>query len=450
MTYSLLHGRSCFFAACALVATACVKPAEQQDLPIAVDVPVVVGPLEVMPLSEDGEPDMSVDLGCSFSGLQDFQSANTPKGVSRSKEKSIAAGLTWLDDHQSPLGFWDSDGFMKEDRYPDAPASQGMGNPTHDVGLTGLAILAMQGNGNTLHAGLYEKNVRQGVKWLKDIQQPDGLFGEKSGNATLYNQAIATLALSEAYYSSGQAPPLKRPLKRAVNLILRARNPYGAWRYNLEPNGDNDSSITGWMVYALKSAEESMTIDPAVFDGAEVWFDSMQNRETGRVGYAWGSGNGPGAGSSRNNSAYAEKFPAQKSEALTAVALLARMFMTNKELQGEWKDHPNYALLQKQAELIAALPPKWNEEDGSIDFYYWHFGTMALHQWGGTPWRNWKSAAKEALLPSQRLENKKDNFYGSWDPVGPWGQDGGRIYSTAMSTMILEACFGFEVTMGVK
>ena len=35
---------------------------------------------------------------------------------------------------------------------------------------------------------------------------------------------------------------------------------------------------------------------------------------------------------------------------------------------------------------------------------------------------------------------------GSWDPVGPWQFDGGRIYSTALLTMCLQAYYRFERT----
>ena len=32
-------------------------------------------------------------------------------------------------------------------------------------------------------------------------------------------------------------------------------------------------------------------------------------------------------------------------------------------------------------------------------------------------------------------------FAGSWDPSGPWGRYGGRLYSTAISTLTLEVYY---------
>ena len=58
-------------------------------------------------------------------------------------------------------------------------------------------------------------------------------------------------------------------MKRAVSLIHNARNNYGAWRYELEPNGSSDTSITGWMIFALKTAEENqIPVDKAAYADA--------------------------------------------------------------------------------------------------------------------------------------------------------------------------------------
>ena len=286
--------------------------------------------------------------------------------------------------------------------------------------------------------------------WLQDVQQDNGLFGDEAGNSTLYNQSIATMAIGEAYYFSNRSPRLKRPTTKAVNVIVKARNPYGAWRYDLEPNGDSDSSITGWMVFALKTAEDGkIPIDKAAYDGAETWFASMEDKNTGRVGYAWGEGGGgPGSLPSRPPQ-YIDTFPAEKSESLTAVALLSRIFMTDHDEVKKWSDHPNYEMLKKQADLIISKPPLW-DEDGSIDMYYWYYGTFAMNQWGGKHWKDWKKAIEDALIPNQRREDKEDNFFGSWDPAGPWGEEGGRVYSTAICALMLEVYYRYAQVLGAR
>ena len=176
-------------------------------------------------------------------------------------------------------------------------------------------------------------------------------------------------------------------------------------------------------------------------------FINMGDKSTGRVGYTFEAG--PGSLPSRP-AIYLDKFPAEKSEALTAVALLCRLFMTDNDEVHRWEDHPQYESLRKQADLVRAKLPTWDEEDGSIDMYYWYYGTFAMNQWGGRHWKDWEKALGNALLPNQRREAKGDNFYGSWDPVGPWGDDGGRVYSTAICTLMLQVYYRYARVLGAR
>ncbi len=365
-------------------------------------------------------------------------------------EQALGDALQWLADHQSPQGHWDADAFMLYDRYPEHAPSTGVGNPVVDVGLTGLSLLAFLGDGSTTNSGRHREQVARGVDWLRGVQREDGVFGEEVGNPTLYNQAIATLALCEAYRLGGRSIALKRPAERAVSVLVRARNPYAAWRYSLEPNGDSDTSITGWMVFALKSAREGgLAVDKGCFDGAAAWFDSISDPGSGRTGYAWSEGGGAGSWPSRPIGKQ-ERFPAEQSESLTAVALLCRIFMTDASDLKRWEDHPRYAELRKQADLIRAKPPRWDDERGNLDFYYWYYATYALNQWGGTAWKEWEKALGRALLPTQRRSAKPDNFYGSWDPVDAWGEEGGRVYSTALCALMLEVYYRYAQVLGGK
>lgn len=401
-------------------------------------------PLENMFINND------VGLGGPPGGKIGKRGGHKGGGAPKS-ETNVVAALQWLADHQSPEGYWDADEFMFHDRYADQPSSTGKGNPINDVGLSGLALLALQGHGNTQDMGEHKTQVSAGVQWLREAQQDNGLFGEEVGNSTLYNHAIATMAMGEAYYFSHRSPILKPNMKRAVSLIHNARNNYGAWRYDLEPNGSSDTSITGWMIFALKTAEENqLPVDKAAYADANTWFQSIEDPNTGRTGYTFGEGGG-GIGSMPSRpSGYVEQFPAEKSEALTAVALLSRIFMTDSKKVHRWSDHPQYELMKKQANLLAAKPPHWDEDGGSIDMYYWYYGTYAMNQWGGSHWNNWKKSIEKALIPNQRMENKEDNFYGSWDPVGAWGRDGGRVYSTALCALILEVYYRYNNVLGAR
>lgn len=395
--------------------------------------------------------DNTVGLGDPPGGKLGTRGGRQGGGGTPKSETSVIAALQWLADHQSPEGYWDADEFMFYDAYPNQPSSTGKGNPVNDVGLTGLALLALQGHGNTQVEGEHKEKVASGIAWLREVQQDNGLFGEEVGNSTLYNHAIATMAMGEAYYFSNRSLVLKPNMKRAVSLIHHARANYGAWRYDLESDGSSDTSITGWMIFALKTAEENnLAVDKAAYASADTWFQSIEDRNTGRTGYTFGEG-GAGIGSMPSRPVdYVERFPAEKSEALTAVALLSRIFMTDGEEVRRWSEHPQYELMKKQANLIANKPPHWDEGDGSIDMYYWYYGTYAMNQWGGSHWKNWKKSIEKALIPHQRLEHKEDNFYGSWDPIGAWGRDGGRVYSTALCALILEVYYRYNNVLGAR
>lgn len=413
-------------------------------------------------LEETGDPDFDSDspfdneswnndvgLGGGAGGKYGDRGGRGGKRGTAS-EKAVAAALKWLHDHQAPEGFWDADEFMYYDKYPDKPASDGPGSPVNDTGLTGLSLLAFMGHGNTMGSGEYKEDVSKGINWLKKNQLDNGLFGDEVGNPTLYNHSIASMAMGEAYYFANRSPLLRRPLKKAIGLIANSRNPYGVWRYGLEPNGDNDTSITGWMIFALKTAYDSkIPVDKQIWDDAENWFASMTDSQNGRTGYAFGDGGGPGSRPSRPRH-YLETFPAEESEALTAVALLCRIFMTDTSKVKKWKDHPNYDIMKKQADLLMNKLPVWDEEGGTIDFYYWYYGTFALNQWGGTHWKKWKKAIEETLLKNQRMEDSKDNYYGSWNPYCPWGEDGGRVYTTAIGALILEVYYRYGKVLGAR
>ena len=447
---------------------------EPEPIEEPIEEPVVVESeleevVEQETLQEDGDPDMNADaafdsdawnndvgLGGGAGGKMGGRGGRGGGKGGSETEAAVQDALRWLRDHQSSPGFWDADEFMFNDIYPDKEQSDGEGSSTVDVGLTGLALLAFLGNNHTMDKGEFKSVVKTGINWLKENQDSDtGLFGEEVGNPTLYNQAIATMAMGEAYYFSKQSPLLRHPMKKAVQLLVKAQNPYFAWRYSLEPNGDNDSSITGWMVFALKTAKENkMAVGNEVFDGAEKWFATMTDTSIGRTGYVYADGAGVGATPSRPDK-YMDKFPAEKSEALTAVALLSRMFMTDGKKVTKWSDHPQYDMLKKQAQLIASKPPIWDDGidqpgGSAIDMYYWYYATFAMKQWGGKEWDKWKKHLEPALLNNQRKEDKKDNFYGSWDPAGPWGEEGGRVYSTAICALMLEVYYRYAQVLGAR
>ena len=155
----------------------------------------------------------------------------------------------------------------------------------------------------------------------------------------------------------------------------------------------------------------------------------MTDPETGRVGYQL-RGTGPARPADR-----VDAFPGEKSEALTAIGVLLRALL------GE--DPASSDAVKKGAALMAALPPVWDAKDGSIDLYYWQFGALAMAQLGTAAGEAWRAALSKALVERQRAEGEPCGVKGSWDPIDPWGADGGRVYMTAMAALALVAPYRY-------
>jgi hypothetical protein len=149
----------------------------------------------------------------------------------------------------------------------------------------------------------------------------------------------------------------------------------------------------------------------------------MTQPETGRTGY-----NSRGGPPARTMEAM-EQFPAEHSEAVTAAALMTRFDAGGADRTDPW--------VIKGADLLSRKPPIWPVESGTIDMYYWYWGTRALSRVGGDRWNRWSHALTRALLDSQADAAGRDEI-GSWEPAGAWGQHGGRVYATAISCLMLQ------------
>ena len=124
-----------------------------------------------------------------------------------------------------------------------------------DTALTGLALLAYLGAGETHLQGRYAATVDRGLTFLIGQQKADGDLRGDSVVVGMYCHAMATLALCEGYALTGDAR-LRDPAARAVAFLVRSRaRDRLAWRY--KPGEQvGDTSILGWVVMGLKSARE--------------------------------------------------------------------------------------------------------------------------------------------------------------------------------------------------
>ncbi len=409
-------------------------PEALPDLPSGATGATPIGPGRAGHRGSKTSPFSSRDVGAGGRG-KDGGVPGGERGPSRGTEETEEAvldALVWLKNHQAPKGMWDADGFSSMCKLN---VCDGPGNAMNDVGLTGLALLCFLGAGYTHEGGAFRDTVKEGLRYLIEVQDEQGCFGEPVGQHFVYNHACAALAMVEAYGMT-QAKALREPAQRGIDFVLAAQNDYGAWRYSVPPDGDNDTSVTGWMIMVLKSgAMAGLRIDTAALENALSFIDQVTDPVTGRTGYT-DAGQRP----SRLPSVMG-RFPAERSESLTAVGMVARIF-AGRTLERD-------PMISKGADLLVNQLPSWDPAGGAIDFYYWYYGTLAMFQVGGARWEKWNQALKTALLDRQRLDQREDE-YGSWDPLDPWALEGGRIYSTALNCLSMEVYYRYPRVFGAQ
>jgi len=347
--------------------------------------------------------------------------------------QAVDHGLAWLAAHQMPAGRWDADGFMLRD--PKDDRADGPGRPSYDVAVTGLALLAFLGAGYVDRGpkkdNPYAKNVDAGLRYLLSVQDKEGCLGLRTDERYLYGHAIGASALCEGYWMTRRVR-YREPAQKALDFLAAMRRPDLAWGHAAS---GSDTSLTCWCLVALKGGRfAGLRVDDAVLAGGRGWLERHTDAATGRTAYddacrLW------------RPAELADRFPASKSEAMTAAGIWCRILL------GE--DPRTSDAIRKGVGLCAALPPAWNEKDGSIDMNYWYWGTCALFQVGGDSWKRWNTAMLAALLDHQHPDGAGAKA-GSWDPVGVWGRDGGRVYATALMTLCLEVYYRYERAFGGK
>jgi len=318
------------------------------------------------------------------------------------------AALAWLRGAQVRDGSW-----PMEDQ-----------DPLTTVATTALAILALDDLVDEPGGRSVESAMRDGVTFLRQQQDAEsGLFGPDVGVSFHYAHALATLALARTMPLAAAESGQPEALQRAVAYALRARNPYGAWRYDMPPIGDNDTSVTAWMVLALVAAEEAgARLDAQAFDGAIAWFDEMTESTTGRTGYT------ERGGASSRVIGRNDQFPADGAETMTAAALAARRALGRM---------PAEAILVAQRRLLDRAPVvgRAADERGG-DALYWYFGTLALRGDYTATGARWRAGLGIELAAAQVADGAA---LGSWDPSGPWGYKLGRAGTTALALLALKA-----------
>ena len=332
--------------------------------------------------------------------------AAAARGGSQETERAVQAALAWLAGAQSSDGRWNAV------RHGGGVERSVQGHHRHgagaksDHGVTGLALLAFLGAGNTHQEGPYSENVSRGIRFLVERQRGDGsLAGDAEFFAALYCHGMAGIALAECCGMTGDAA-LEPPVRNAVRYTLSMQSPAtGGWRYAAGDKGD--TSQLGWQIMLLSSARHARI---GSFTAAEARAGGfLQSVSSGRAGglAAYRPGERPAV-------------------AMTAEALFCRFLI------GLPADHP---AVGEAIEMLSRSPP----DVRSPNAYTWYYATLASFHAGGPQWDAWNRQMQAALLRLQRRESS--GLDGSWDPDPVWGGHGGRVYATAMAAMTLEVYY---------
>ena len=217
----------------------------------------------------------------------------------------------------------------------------------------------------------------------------------------------------------------RRAAERGVATMIRSRHPGAGWRYSPGVRMASGVPTTTAVVVALRAAEDAgLEVDDAYKDEVLAWLDGLVVSKSGRVKYHVG----------------AEKLGYTPTTTNAASALLIRVRLgandANARLLGALaKRRPKWKIRFKRMKVKGV---EREVQIGYLQHYYWWHGTDALARTGGSAWSAWNGALKKALLGKQR---DSGHLEGSWDPVGTYGKVGGRVYSTALCTLMLEAYY---------
>ncbi len=323
-------------------------------------------------------------------------------GGNKDSELAVARGLAWLDKKQNKAqGNWIYDGTSKGDT----------------IAATGMCLLPFLAAGQThikprdakggKDANKYQRTVETGLKYIIAHQLPSGTFRGSSG---MYSHAIAAVALCEAYGMTGDKSLLLGPARAAIAYIIKAQASNGSWGYSAGNAGD--TSIVGWQIQALKSAQmcKEIVVPDATFKKASEFLDRVAK------------------GSLKSQYGYTTPDTARPS--LSAVGLLCRYYT------GWGPNHPGFQ------DGVKKYMTTWMPMPNRFDMYYYYYATQVTHFHEGEAWhKDWNPKMRDLLIQLQVPQTNKD-LGGSWDADrGMIGSHCGRLGTTALAVLTLEVYY---------
>ncbi|UCE61294.1 MAG: PD40 domain-containing protein, partial [Phycisphaerales bacterium] len=287
-------------------------------------------------------------------------------GISRDfgtgdRREAIERALKWLAAHQSSDGHWDALRFDEE-----CGNCGGAADAELNVAVTSLATLCFMGAGHThQQEGPYRDNVARALHWLTRKQDS---AGDLRDGENMYSQAMASLALVEAFVTS-QEETLAEAAGNATGFIERSRNPNDdGW--GVDVGAPADTSVLAWHTMALSDARRAqLPVSWTSLRAAQDWLKRVRSRShPGRYSFQPGIGYSP---------------------ATTAEGLLIDELISGRKRDEHTHD---------SVEFILEYPAECQE---APDAHYWFTATLALWHHQGDAWTEWYPVLGEQLLRYQ-------------------------------------------------
>lgn len=293
----------------------------------------------------------------------------------------------------------------------------------YKVGMTGLALLAFLGHGETPESPKFgDAVVKAALYLMEQARKNNGKMSSPvdTGHSANYEHAIATHALAEYFAITKKQGVvdlrLEKYVRSSASRIVNNQNPTGGWHYYFSNDPKKfETALSAWNLQALHSVKNSEIdipgIDTTLNNSLDKFFPSIQDDE----------------------GSFKKRYDTDKGLSLSGSVLLA-LQTGDRQKSGVYMK--GFSLLK----LINSNPhPGRNYHQG-------YFDTQVFFNHGGKEWENYNSKFFPKLLDAQNndgswlknMEIKVEEGRYSYIP----GEDN-NIYGTALAVLMLEVFYRY-------
>ncbi|MEO1526260.1 MAG: hypothetical protein AAFX06_12545 [Planctomycetota bacterium] len=343
-------------------------------------------------------------------------SARTPEGrrttgrrfgATDESEAAVDRALRWLANHQRRDGSWSFDLKLApcEGRCRHGkPVGESTATPP--TAATGLALLAFLGAGHTPERGEYRETVSRGLYYLRAVAVEAEFGYDWQQGGSMYGHGIAMMALAEALGMTKRNErfdsDLLHHVDRGALFTSSAQHANGSWGYT--PGRPGDTTLTGWQLLSLIGARRAgIRMRTDIFSRTRSYLLSVREEPDYEFGY-----NSP-----------------NPEPTTTAIGLTLMMYLGQT---------PGNTSFDRAVDRMAERGPTLT------NVYHDYYATLALHHWRHERWDEWNQELRDHLVRTQATSGHEA---GSWHFKDEYGDIGGRVYTTAMATLILEVYYRF-------